>query len=207
MDEVSEELAAQLKNILAPAGGALILRVQPDSPASKAGLQRFDIMKSIDGTMLEGPQDVTRLIAAKRAGNVVSIGLVRSGRESTIQVTLTARPAEVSNRGWNKGSDQMSQWNAMESLTVERIGPDKWSLGFKLKDTNGHDLARTFTGDRNQIRQQVLNDPKLTESCKDLLLDHLNVATFGPPDIFHNGSWMRGLSRELRNLEKSIDLN
>lgn len=69
-----------------------IRRVEPSSPAEKAGLQEGDYVLSIDGQPVSGIDDVVRLLDGERIGRPVSI-LIFSvpGRIETRSVTPTAR--------------------------------------------------------------------------------------------------------------------
>jgi len=87
--------------------GALIAKVVPDGPADKAGLQgsdqqiRFqgqqvdvggDVITSIDGDKIVKETDLPALIARHDPGDTVDVGIIRDGKEQTVQVTLGERP-------------------------------------------------------------------------------------------------------------------
>jgi serine protease Do len=65
-------------------GGALVASVEQDSRAARAGIKAGDVITSIDGTSVEGPNDVVRLLRDK--DGQVSIGLVRDRKALTVTV-------------------------------------------------------------------------------------------------------------------------
>jgi membrane-associated protease RseP (regulator of RpoE activity) len=67
--------------------GALISRVEADSPASKAGLMAGDVIISIGGERVEDPYDASRTIRRKPAG-AVEIVVVRDKQEKTFTAQL-----------------------------------------------------------------------------------------------------------------------
>ncbi len=72
-------------------GGAVIGLVFPKSPAAEAGLQVKDVITSFDGTAVAGSDDVSRLIATKKPGDVVEIAYRRGTEAKTAKVTIAGR--------------------------------------------------------------------------------------------------------------------
>lgn len=89
--------------------GALVAKVQPDTPASRAGLRGGTSVEDADGvqvslggdliirigkTPIASAQDVSRAVALYRAGEKVPFTLLREGKtRRVVQVTLGERPA------------------------------------------------------------------------------------------------------------------
>lgn len=89
--------------------GALVAKVQPDTPASRAGLRGGTSVADADGvqvslggdviirigkTPIASAQDVSRAVALHRAGEQVPFTLLRDGKtRRVVQVTLAERPA------------------------------------------------------------------------------------------------------------------
>ena len=67
--------------------------VQPDSPAAKAGVQAEDIILSVNGQALDSGHVLGDVIAQYNVGDTVTLTVNRGGKEITLQVTLTKRPA------------------------------------------------------------------------------------------------------------------
>lgn len=91
---VSDDIAAAI-GIDEPKG-VLITDVSVDTPADKAGLKRGDIVTTIDGTPVDGPRDLMRLVAFARPGTSMDIAILRAGQPSELQVVLgnrTEQPA------------------------------------------------------------------------------------------------------------------
>jgi membrane-associated protease RseP (regulator of RpoE activity) len=81
---------------LSRADGALVASVDGTGPARQAGIQRGDIITSIDGTPVTTQQDVVNVVAGKSAGDSVSVVVDRDGQSLTFQVTLAARQDIIS---------------------------------------------------------------------------------------------------------------
>src|SRR5690606_31977182 len=77
------EVAAQLGRDT----GALILRVDEDSPAARAGLVLGDVLVAIDGEAVAGP-DALRQALADRRGAEVELEVVRVGAPVIVRATV-----------------------------------------------------------------------------------------------------------------------
>ncbi len=78
------------------ADGVTIAWVIADSPADTAGLQRGDVIKAVDGTAVETPQDFRDLIQDKAVGDTVTLSIERDSQAQDVSATLEARPEPLS---------------------------------------------------------------------------------------------------------------
>lgn len=81
-DEIAESLG------LETAEGALVTQPQNDSPAGKAGIRAGDTILAVDGTRIESPKELARLIASYAPDAKASLTIWRNGKEQDISVTL-----------------------------------------------------------------------------------------------------------------------
>lgn len=73
--------------------GAWLRAVTPDSPAAKAGLQNGDIVTKVGDTEVKDAQGLTAAIAGHKAGDKLTLWVLRDGKEQKIETTLGERPA------------------------------------------------------------------------------------------------------------------
>jgi Do/DeqQ family serine protease len=90
LQEVTPEIAESL-GLKRPAG-ALVASVASDSPAARAGIKTGDLIVSVDGTPIDDPSAFDYRFATKLLGGVAQVGLIRQGREMTVQVALQSLP-------------------------------------------------------------------------------------------------------------------
>lgn len=69
--------------------GAVVVAVDADSPAARAGLRPGDVVQSVDDESVSTPRDLARLIAARADGADVTLTLWRARRAETVRVELT----------------------------------------------------------------------------------------------------------------------
>lgn len=68
--------------------GAIVTKVEPDSPAEAAGLQAGDLIVAVDGTAVDGSGDLRNLIGLKRSGSEVELTVLREGERLSVKARL-----------------------------------------------------------------------------------------------------------------------
>src|SRR5215471_21673311 len=78
--------------------GAVIRRVEPNSPAEKAGLKQGDVIVEFNREQVIGVQQLTRLVRETPVGRMVDVKIRRDNREETLQITTERGPELRSGR-------------------------------------------------------------------------------------------------------------
>jgi serine protease Do len=110
---VTKEVADAIK--LPRAYGALVQRVEPDSPAEKAGLQGGDVVTKFDGKTVERFNELARIVGATKPGAKVTMQVFRNGGFRDLPVTV------------GELKEQSARGEAPDS-TPERVSPFGLSL-------------------------------------------------------------------------------
>lgn len=87
MAPVPDALAAHLGR-----GGLMVANVVKDSPADAAGLERYDVLVSLDGRTIESMKSLLEAISAVGTERSVDLVLIRGGRQHTVTIRPAARP-------------------------------------------------------------------------------------------------------------------
>jgi putative serine protease PepD len=74
--------------------GALITKVDDDSPAAGAGIEVGDVVVGIDDAAIEGSAALIAAIRDHSPGDEISVVVVREGGEQTLDVTLVEREGD-----------------------------------------------------------------------------------------------------------------
>jgi len=72
--------------------GAIIRRVESNSPAEKAGLKQGDVIVGFNNEQVIGVQQLTRLVRETPVGRAVEVRVRRDNREETFKVTTERGP-------------------------------------------------------------------------------------------------------------------
>jgi S1-C subfamily serine protease len=70
--------------------GALVLNVEPKSPASDAGIREEDVIIAVNGHPVGSSEELAVAVDAHRPGDTISIEFVRGGASRSVDATLVA---------------------------------------------------------------------------------------------------------------------
>lgn len=93
MQQVALPAAWQSKLSVASASGLMILSVEADAPAGKAGVLLGDVLVALDDVAVAATEDVQQVLSGKEIGSVVKATVLRGGEVRNLDVTLGERPA------------------------------------------------------------------------------------------------------------------
>jgi hypothetical protein len=141
-EEVSDALASQLG--LMSGQGLVVVFVAPDSPAAKAGIQKYDVIEELGDQMLVDPVQLRKLVQMQMEGDTLKLTLYRGGKKQTVSATLAKRT-----EGWG-----MSTEPAMAEQLSELSRGSKnsnWVLENRMAPMASADM------DRQMIDKQMVN--------------------------------------------------
>src|SRR5437588_988802 len=84
-------LPPRLARTLGRASGVEIVQVVEGGPADRAGLRPEDLIVELDGTAIEGMDELQRVVVSELIGRSVRARVVREGREQDVEIV----PAEL----------------------------------------------------------------------------------------------------------------
>ncbi|NWG01983.1 MAG: Do family serine endopeptidase [Syntrophaceae bacterium] len=88
--DLTPELAEQFQ--VKEKEGVLVAQVHQGTGAEKAGLVSGDIIKSVDDKAIKNVNELVKEIQKKKVGQKVKLSVVRDGKPTVIEVTLSAMP-------------------------------------------------------------------------------------------------------------------
>ncbi|HEY7213461.1 MAG TPA: PDZ domain-containing protein [Thermoanaerobaculia bacterium] len=124
--------------------GAMVSKVEPGSPAEKAGIRVGDILTSVDGKDVESSWDVMATIRRLDGGEQVPIEVWRDGKVQTLTATITEKERSELDMGpfmWKSENGEplmfrMPKGEALKGFESFKIpaSPREIELEKKLKD-------------------------------------------------------------------------
>lgn len=101
-------------------GGALISDVTPDSPASKAGLERGDIIQQLNGQPVQDSGELSVEISEMSPGTVAHLQIYRKGTTLQKDVTLGTLPGN----GQGTATPNGQPGEVLKGMDVQALTPD-----------------------------------------------------------------------------------
>jgi serine protease Do len=138
--EVTTEKAKDLK--LTAQRGVVVMDVEPDGPAAKAGLKENDVISQYDGQVVEGTVQFRRLVRETPTGRTVALVILRNGAAQNISAELGERSAFFEKRMKGKMRDfdnalAFSMPNQDFTLAMPPVDTRMPSLGISAEDLSG----------------------------------------------------------------------
>jgi Do/DeqQ family serine protease len=72
--------------------GVLVTNVVAGGPAQKAGIQKYDVIISINNTAVNNYDELQNILKGQQVGNKVSVEIIRNGQHITLTLTLAEKP-------------------------------------------------------------------------------------------------------------------
>jgi len=129
IQDVDQELSQTLK--LPTARGVLIADVMANSPASKAGLQRGDVVEKVQGREVSTTGEFRNAIAAAGAGRKVDLELYRDGKLKTIPAALSEATGEK--EGPASSPSARPAERGLDGITLNDLSPEA-RRAFRITD-------------------------------------------------------------------------
>jgi len=117
IQDVDPDLAGAMG--LPSADGVLVSDVEPGSPAEKGGLQRGDVVLTVDGKKTNSSTQLRNLIAAAGANKKVDIAILRGGKAQTLAVLL----GELKSDSPQAAPAAETHEESLDGLSLEALNP------------------------------------------------------------------------------------
>ena len=124
--EVTKDVAESLG--LPRAQGALVARVEPGSPAEKAGVEAGDIITNFNGAAIEKSGDLPRLVGNTKPGAKSTITVLRKGAKRDLQVVVAEMESEQTAKKEDKKPKQEQAVNALGLAVADLTEAQKREL-------------------------------------------------------------------------------
>lgn len=102
------------------ASGAVVSQVEPDSPASKAGLKVGDVITEVNGKTVSDAGELQVEVGQKQPGTAIHLQVMRDGKSLDLPVTLEAMGARDNTREVGSNENGKPRWGlGLADLTPE----------------------------------------------------------------------------------------
>jgi len=139
--------------------GVLVAHVEAGTPAALAGVAVGDVLTAIEGKRVKSTWDMRGLIGPRKAGEAVTLDVVRAGSRRQLQATLIEREGRVLEMGRMMRGHLLDGENGENTIVVvpngkewEEFGEEMGKWGEQFGEEMGHwgeqfgtDLAEAFS--------------------------------------------------------------
>ena len=187
---ITPELAKAMN--LKDTKGALVSEVVPGSPADKGGLHQGDVVVAFDQKKVEGPRDLSSLVAQTPVGQEAKVTILREGTEKQLAVKVGKLGSEEA-KADQSGLSKEGKWGlGLQDLNPQmqgrsRAGGSQGAMVAEVQPGSPAELAGVRSGDIlmsvnrhpvNSAKQAVEEISKAKETDSLLLLLKRDEGTF-----------------------------
>jgi len=148
---------------LEQAGGALIGDVSPNTPASRAGLKKGDIILKLNGEPVDSRNQLTLRVSQTPPGTPVDLSIWRDGKAQDVKITL----GELPEKSAKEEGEETKGNGALEGVNVENVTADiaqqlnlpTGTQGVVVTDVDPSSPAATTGLSRGDVIQEVNHKP------------------------------------------------
>jgi serine protease Do len=158
--DVTPEIAKQFG--LSGPGGALIAEVSPDTPASRAGLKRGDVILKLNGEPVNSENDLRLRVSQSAPGTDVKLEIWRDGKTQDVNVPLGQFPEKAENASSGENSEGALEGIHVQELTseiAEQLNLPAGTHGVVVSDIDPASSASSADVQRGDVIQEVNRKP------------------------------------------------
>lgn len=117
-EDVSPALAKQFG--LSQPTGALVAQVESDTPSSRAGLKRGDIILKVNGQTVDSANDLRLMISSMAPGTTANLTIWRDNKTQDVKVTL----GTLNEKTAQNSQTESNEPGTMSGVQVQSVTPD-----------------------------------------------------------------------------------
>jgi PDZ domain len=194
-DEACDVLASQLG--LKSGEGLVVIYVEPNSPAAKAGLQKYDVLVGMGDQLLVHPLQLRKLVRRQNIGDSIKLEYYRAGKKQSATATLskTMERTEVSEEMLHGLDPKIAR--ALDGEINGMIS----HAGYKKPSANV-DLQKSMEQARKALHEALARNANLTwvvgpglTNLEALTLEGLNVGAGTTLTVKKNGNAAKSIAK------------
>jgi serine protease Do len=116
-DAITEDLVPFFKT--KDRKGALVSRVEKNTPAARAGIEVGDVILEVAGKKVEGPRELRLHVSSMAPGSKVDLKLMRDGKEKVVSVELGELPQDKGEKKPEEPKDETP--DVLDGVTVSDL--------------------------------------------------------------------------------------
>lgn len=119
-----KDITAELKSKYGNSTGAIVINVENDSPAAKAGLKIWDLITKVNDTPIKNSSQLRNVIALIEPNKNIEVTFIRDGVSQKANIKLANRKTENSQEEVNISKLNKEVTGSLNGLSVDNITYD-----------------------------------------------------------------------------------
>ena len=165
-----QDVSSDLRDTYGDKEGAVVISLENDSPAKKAGLMVWDLITKINGKPIKNSAELRNTIGSLAPNEKVTITFVRDKKEQTITLTL-AEHKDTRGKINPKGEKQSDLKTQIQGVTVQEITPQIRQRSRIPQDING--VLVTFVSEESKAYEAGFRDGDIIAQIENVAIKDL----------------------------------
>lgn len=117
----TQDISQDLRNNYGEQKGAVIISIDPKSPAKNAGLLVWDLITAVDGKPIKNAADLRNRIGSIKPNQKITLTILRDGKTQNISITLAERKDAKAQE--EKLPESATESSALKGMRIEPLSP------------------------------------------------------------------------------------
>ncbi len=118
----TQDINESLRSNYGNAQGAVVISIDPKSPAKQAGLLVWDLITAVNGKPVNNSADLRNLIGSLKPKEKITLSIIRDGKAQNISVTLAERKDATANNT-PVNVPESGEESSLKGMRVEPLTP------------------------------------------------------------------------------------
>ena len=117
----TQDISQDLRNNYGEQKGAVVISIDPKSPAKNAGLLVWDLITAVDGKPIKNAADLRNRIGSIKPNQKITLTILRDGKTQNISITLAERKDAKAQE--EKLPESATESSALKGMRIEPLSP------------------------------------------------------------------------------------
>lgn len=118
----TQDISQDLRNNYGEQKGAVVISIDPKSPAKNAGLLVWDLITAVDGKPVKNAADLRNRIGSIKPNQKITLTILRDGKTQNISITLAERKDAKAMQD-EKLPESATESSALKGMRIEPLTP------------------------------------------------------------------------------------
>lgn len=118
----TQDISQDLRNNYGEQKGAVVISIDPKSPAKNAGLLVWDLITAVDGKPVKNAADLRNRIGSIKPNQKITLTILRDGKTQNISITLAERKDAKATQD-EKLPESATESSALKGMRIEPLTP------------------------------------------------------------------------------------
>lgn len=198
-EAMNSDKARKQFNIPDNIDGIYVSAVTMDGAAKAAGIQKGDIITSVDGQNVNSGADLTGIVGDHKPGDKLSVKYNRAGKSYTTTVTLKGNSGQLASASGSNSIEGLG--GNFEALTLDQAHKLNLRGGVMVKELGDGPLSKTYMQEGFIITN--INDKAVTKIDDIKKIISSSDGTLRIKGIYPNDLYVHGYRIDLNNSSDS----